>query len=67
MPEVPKIVHDRLRAGLPTGTGPEGPHPDPDVLTAFAEQALSAAEREGVLQHLARCGDCREISRRRGD
>ena len=40
---------------------PEAPHPDPDVLTAFAEQALSAAEREGVLQHLARCGDCREL------
>ena len=61
MPEVPKIVHDRLRAGLPGGTVPEAPHPDPDVLTAFAEQALSAAEREGVLQHLARCGDCREL------
>ena len=40
---------------------PESPHPDPDVLTAFAEQALSAAEREAVLQHLARCGDCREL------
>jgi hypothetical protein len=61
MPEVPKIVHDRLRAGLPGGTVPKAPHPDPDVLTAFAEQALSAAEREGVLQHLARCGDCREL------
>jgi Putative zinc-finger len=60
MPEVPKIVHDRLRAGLPGGTVP-APHPDPDVLTAFAEQALSAAEREGVLHHLARCGDCREL------
>ncbi len=40
---------------------PEAQHPDPDVLTAFAEQALSAAEREGVLQHLAHCGDCREL------
>jgi hypothetical protein len=61
MPEVPKIVHERLRAGLPGGTVPEAQHPDPDVLTAFAEQALSAAEREGVLQHLARCGECREL------
>lgn len=61
MPEVPKIVHDRLRAGLLGGTGPEATHPDPDVLTAFAEQALSAAERECVLQHLARCADCREL------
>ena len=36
-------------------------HPDADLLTAFAEQALSAGERENVLQHLARCGDCREL------
>jgi hypothetical protein len=55
MPEVPKIVYQRLGAGAP-----EASHPDPDVLTAFAEQTLSAAEREGTLQHLARCGECRE-------
>jgi hypothetical protein len=61
MPEVPKIVRDRLRAGLPGGTVAAASHPDPDVLTAFAEQALSAAERDGVLEHLARCGDCREL------
>jgi Putative zinc-finger len=61
MPEVPKIVYDRLRAGLPEGPVPEATHPDPDVLTAFAEHSLSAAERESVLQHLARCGDCREL------
>jgi len=60
MPEVPKIVHDRLRAGLPEGTGQETAHPDPNQLTAFAEQALSTAERESVLQHLTACGDCRE-------
>ena len=56
MSNVPKIVYDRLRAGAP-----EGAHPDPDLLTAFAEQALLAAEREGVLEHLARCGDCRAV------
>ncbi len=59
MTEVPKIVHDRLRAALPNQA--EAPHPDADLLTAFAEQALSATEREGVLEHLARCGDCREL------
>ena len=59
MTEVPKIVHDRLRAALPNQA--EGPHPEADLLTAFAEQALSATEREGVLEHLARCGDCREL------
>jgi hypothetical protein len=56
MTEVPKIVYDRLRAALP-----EQAHPDADLLTAFAEQALSAAEREGVLQHLALCEDCRDL------
>src|SRR5258708_8094491 len=56
MTEVPKIVYDRLRAALPGQ-----PHPDPDLLTAFAEQALSATERDGILQHLALCGDCRDV------
>ena len=35
-------------------------HPDADLLTAFAEQAISAKERECVLEHLALCGNCRE-------
>jgi hypothetical protein len=61
MTEVPKIVHERLRAALPNRAVPGGSHPDADLLTAFAEQALSATEREGVLEHLARCGDCREL------
>jgi Photosynthesis system II assembly factor YCF48/Putative zinc-finger len=66
MTEVPKIVHDRLRAAAlervgPGAIAPEQVHLDADVLTAFAEQALSASERENVLEHLARCGDCREV------
>jgi hypothetical protein len=61
MTEVPKIVYDRLRAGLPERASPERAHPDADLLTAFAEQALSAIERDGVLEHLALCGDCREV------
>jgi len=56
MTEVPKIVYDRLRAALP-----EQAHPDADLLAAFAEQALSTTERDGVLEHLALCGDCREV------
>jgi photosynthesis system II assembly factor YCF48-like protein/putative zinc finger protein len=61
---VPKIVHERLRAAAPEKAWPEGvprAHPDPDLLAAFAEQALPPAEREGVLGHLALCGDCREV------
>jgi hypothetical protein len=42
-------------------TTPPPPHPDAELLTAFAEQALSATERAGVLEHLALCGDCREV------
>jgi hypothetical protein len=66
MTEVPKIVYDRLRAArledaLPGGTAPGPAHPDADLLTAFAEQALSATERDGVLEHLAVCGHCREV------
>jgi hypothetical protein len=56
MPEVPKIVPQRLKAGARSEV-----HPDPDVLAAFLEQALSAPERDGVLAHVASCGDCREI------
>src|ERR1035437_10135869 len=58
---VPTIVHDRLRASRPQGSAPAQAHPNADVLTAFAEQALSASERDSVLEHLARCGDCREL------
>ena len=58
MTEVPKIVHQRLRVA---GRTAEGAHPEADVLAAFAEQALSGTEREGVLEHLALCGDCRDV------
>jgi len=66
MTEVPKIVYDRLRAAHPDHISPDASlpmraHPDADLLTALTEQTLSAAEREGVLEHLALCGDCREL------
>jgi hypothetical protein len=61
MTEVPKIVYDRLRAAALEHAASGPAHPDADLLTAFAEQALSATERDGVLAHLALCGDCREV------
>ncbi|MGB6384265.1 MAG: zf-HC2 domain-containing protein [Terriglobales bacterium] len=66
MTEVPKIVYDRLRVASPERAlsdvaSPEHAHPDANLLTAFAEQALSSTERDGVLQHLALCEDCREV------
>ena len=56
MQNVPNIVRDRLRAATPSVD-----HPDADVLTAFAERSLPGLERTIVLEHLARCGDCRDI------
>jgi len=56
MESVPKIVRDRLQAAARAAT-----HPDADLLTAFAEQSLPADERATVLEHLARCGECRDV------
>lgn len=56
MQNVPKIVRERLKAAASAVD-----HPDADVLTAFAERSLTELERAVVLEHLARCGDCRDI------
>lgn len=56
MENVHKIVTDRLRA-----TAVAGDHPDADLLTAFSERALPQRERNEVLEHLARCSECREV------
>jgi hypothetical protein len=55
MEQLPKIVRERLRAGQ------AGDHPDPNLLAAFAENALSEAERLPLLEHLSRCAECREV------
>jgi Photosynthesis system II assembly factor YCF48 len=57
MAEVPKIVQERLRVA---GAG-VARHPDAEVLTAFAERSLRGFERDKVLEHLSRCGECREV------
>jgi hypothetical protein len=38
-----------------------GPHPEADILTAFAEGKLLQRERAEVFAHLATCSDCREV------
>jgi hypothetical protein len=38
-----------------------GPHPDSNLLSAFAEGALLERERQDVVAHLAACVDCREL------
>jgi hypothetical protein len=58
MQEVPKIVRARLQRAAPTASEV---HPDADLLTAFVEQSLASQERDHVLEHLARCSECREV------
>ncbi len=55
MTNIPKIVLSRLQSQA------ADPHPDADLLTAFAEQSLNGRERDHVVEHIARCGDCREV------
>jgi hypothetical protein len=56
MEKLPKIVGQRLKAAAVAVD-----HPDADVLTAFSERSLPDRERSQVLEHLARCGECRDV------
>jgi len=56
MENVPRIVKERLKAAAIAVD-----HPDPNVLTAFSERSLADRERSQVLEHLARCAECREV------
>ena len=60
-----QIPSSTLRAHLAQSQAanprPDSPHPDADLLTAFAENMLLERERTGVLAHLAACPDCRAI------
>ena len=58
MQNVPKIVQARLQRAMPSAAQA---HPDADLLTAFAERSLAESEREQVMEHLAHCGDCRDV------
>src|SRR6516165_7871635 len=55
MTDLPNTVRQRLRAKRSEN------HPDPNLLSAFVEQTLRDRERTAVLEHLALCGDCRDI------
>jgi carboxypeptidase family protein/photosynthesis system II assembly factor YCF48-like protein/putative zinc finger protein len=54
MDQMKKLVSARLRQQ------PAGLHPDADLLSAFAERALSDVERKQVLDHVGSCSECRE-------
>jgi hypothetical protein len=49
-----------LRQELARGERAE-PHPDEDVLNAFAENVLLERERGRVMEHLSVCAECREV------
>jgi hypothetical protein len=55
MSRIPHTAREHLRRQAPAGD-----HPDANLLSAFAEGALSAAERGSVMQHVASCAGCRE-------
>jgi hypothetical protein len=55
MDAIKKLVSGRLKAQA------AGTHPDPELLAAFAENSLSVRDREGMLNHLSACTDCREV------
>ena len=50
-----KLVSERLRTQAPAT------HPDVEVLSAFAENALGRGQRDEVMAHLADCQECREV------
>jgi hypothetical protein len=56
MTEIPKIVGQRLRA-----TAGDPVHPEPNLLSAFADNALTKPERRDVIEHLSLCADCRRV------
>jgi len=56
MAQIPKIVGQRLQAITTLAD-----HPDPNLLSAFAERSLAKREQLEVLQHLSQCTSCREV------
>jgi hypothetical protein len=55
MEQLPNIVRERLKPAAGRD------HPDPDLLSAFAEQVLPERERSRVLLHLSNCATCRDV------
>jgi hypothetical protein len=54
-------ISNTLRQRLAARPAPQV-HPEADMLTAYVEQALPAAERDQIVRHLADCADCREVA-----
>jgi Photosynthesis system II assembly factor YCF48/Putative zinc-finger len=57
MTHLPKLALRRLD----DKAAATGIHPDPNLISAFSENALPRDTRSQVMQHLAQCADCREV------
>ena len=55
---------DRLMARGLAERRPAGDCPDPDLLAAFHEQALTTRERDHWMGHVADCQRCQQTSRK---
>jgi len=54
-------IPEFLRSHLALRQSRAGEHPSAGLLAEFVEQTLPARERADLLEHLARCPECREI------
>lgn len=54
-------ISNTLRQRLAARPAPQV-HPEADMLAAYVEQALPAAERDQIVLHLADCAECREVA-----
>jgi hypothetical protein len=57
MADLPKIAMQRLHEKSPAAAV----HLDPNLMSAFVENALPSDSRAQVVQHLAQCRNCREV------
>lgn len=58
-PAMDEAIKKLVSAGMQAQTA--GPHPDPDLLAAYAENSLAPHDRDNLLTHLAACADCRDV------
>src|SRR5437868_2539000 len=58
---MPEFVVERLRSAAASDPAATGAHPDANLIAAFVERSIGKQERAQLLDHLARCGQCRDV------
>ena len=56
------MIHQRLKARLPTVSPSSDTHLDEDAICAFVEGRLEEAESSPVVSHLIACSSCRHTT-----